>query len=351
VRTCNGEPFIIPAMGSHGSATAEGQTRLLNKLGVTDGSVTAPIRSTMETMALGESKTKAVAHLDRIAWGADGIIVLGRVRAHPENKSGIASGLLKMTTIGLGKQAGAQEAHSHGLWKSVEAVPEVTLAKSKVLFGVAIVENAFRQPAIIEVVPGTHEAFMDTDRRLLKAAEPFFATLPFDCLDVLALDELGKDISGTGMDLNVVGKWRLDGGEHKPDFRRIVVLSLTPGSCGNGLGIGLADFTTERFARAFDPQPTLINMMTATEPGAINTREAALPVVLPTDREALVTAIQSSLAAAQTRICRAKSTARLDELLVSEALLGEVETNPALTVVEGPRELEFARDGALQDLS
>ena len=347
VRHCGGEPFLVPAMGSHGGATAEGQTRLLRTLGVTEATVAAPIQSTMETVSLGASKTGAVAHLDKIAAQADGIIVFGRVKTHPENAEGIASGLLKMTAVGLGKQAGAQEAHSHELWPSVEAVPELTLAIGKILFGVAVVENAFRQPVTIEVVPGAYEAFTEVDRRLLKTAKEHFARIPFDRLDVLVLNELGKNISGTGMDLNVVGKWRLDGGEHRPDFRRIVVLSLTRESCGNGLGIGLADFTTERFAREFDPEATFINMITATEPDAVNTREAALPVVLPNDREALSTAVQSALATQQPRICRAKNTARVDELWVSEALLPDVRENSALTMVEPPRELEFTADGQL----
>lgn len=347
VKSCGGEPFIIPAMGSHGSATAEGQTQLLNVLGVTDQTVPAPIRATMETIPLGESKTGATAHLDKIAAGMDGIIVLGRVKTHPENKEGIASGLLKMTTVGLGKQIGAQQAHSHGLWKSVEAVPELTLATAKILFGVAVVENAFRRPVGIEVVPGNYEAFVEADRRLLSLAKEHFAEIPLDNLDVLVVDELGKDISGTGMDLNVIGKWRLEGGPHDPDFRRIVVLSLTPGSCGNGLGIGLADFTTERFMRAFAPEPTNINLLTATEPDAINTREAALPVVLRNDRDAIAVALQSSLAKNGPRMCRIKSTALLDEFWISEALLPEVERNDALSTVEVPQPMRFDAAGNL----
>ena len=348
VRNCGGEPFLVPAMGSHGGATADGQTRLLRTLGVTDAAVVAPIHATMETVPLGASKTGAVAHLDKIAAQADGIIVFGRVKTHPENAEGIASGLLKMTTVGLGKQIGAQQAHSHELWPSVEAVPELTLATGKILFGMAVVENAFRRPVAIEVVPGTYDAFAEVDRRLLKTAKEHFARIPFAELDVLVLDQLGKNISGTGMDLNVVGKWRLEGGEHKPDFRRIVVLSLTRESCGNGLGIGLADFTTERFAREFDPEPTFINMLTATEPGAVNAREAALPVVLSNDRDALMTAVQSSLATEQPRICRAKNTARVDELWVSEALLPDVRQNSALSIVEPLHELEFTADGELR---
>lgn len=275
VKSVRAKPVIVPAMGSHGGATADGQRELLRRLGVTENQVPAPIHATMETRSLGESKSGAVAHLDRIAAEADGTIVLGRVKTHPENAEGVASGLLKMTTVGLGKQIGAQEAHSHGLWKSVEAVPKITLAKSKILFGVAVVENAFRQPVEIEVVHGTYEAFLDADKRLLKAAAPHVAKLPFQQLDLLIVDELGKTISGTGMDLNVIGNWRLKGGAREPDFFRIVALSLTHGSLGNGLGIGLADFTTERFAREFDFNSTYVNLLTATEPDLMNTHDVS----------------------------------------------------------------------------
>src|SRR5947209_4605360 len=136
IKSCGGAPVIIPAMGSHGGATPEGQTEILRRLGIADEAVGAPVHATMNTHALGTSETGAIAHLDDIAAEADGIIVLGRTKTHPENTAGVASGLLKMVTVGLGKQAGAQEAHTHGLWPSVKAVPQLTMAKAKILFGV-----------------------------------------------------------------------------------------------------------------------------------------------------------------------------------------------------------------------
>ena len=162
-----------PDPAPHGGSTAQGQTELLRRLGVSEQSVGAPIEATMETVNLGRAQTGAAAHVDTLAFAADGIIVLGGVKAHPENKAGVASGLLKMTTVGLGKQAGAQQAHSHGLWESVKCVPEVTLASKKILVGVAVVQNASRHPAMIEVVEPTYRAFRETDERLLKAAEPY----------------------------------------------------------------------------------------------------------------------------------------------------------------------------------
>lgn len=347
VKSVGGEPLIIPAMGSHGGATADGQVDILERLGVSQHSVGAPIEATMETQALGTSKTGAIAHLDDIAARVDGIIVLGRTKTHPENKEGVASGLLKMVTVGLGKQKGAQEAHTHGLWPSVVAVPELTIANAKILCGVAVVENGFRQPVEIEIVPPSYTAFKDSDERLLERAKPYVADIPFQQLDVLIVDELGKNISGTGMDLNVIGNWRMSGGVRKPDFRRIVVLSLTRESLGNGLGIGLADFTTQRFVDEYDDAVTYVNLLTATEPGTINTVEGPLPLALPSDQEAIEVGIFSALASDRPRVCRIRNTACLDELWVSEALLPEVREASHLTMVDNTAPVEFDREGNL----
>ena len=347
VKSLGGEPFIIPAMGSHGGATAQGQVEILRRLGVTETSIGAAINASMQTHALGTSKTGAIAHLDDFAAAADGIIVLGRTRTHPENKEGVASGLLKMVTVGLGKQIGAQEAHTHGLWPSVEAVPELTMAKAKIICGIAVIENGFRQPVEIEVVPPTYAAFKDADERLLLKAKPHVADVPFRQLDVLIVDQLGKNLSGTGMDLNVIGNWRMKGGARDPDFRRIVVLSLTRESLGNGLGIGLADFTTRRFVNEYDEAVTYVNLLTASEPGAMNTIEGPLPLALVNDRDAIEVALFSSLASSQPRICRIKNTACLDELWVSEALLADVEQNAKLKVIDKVAPVEFTSEGNL----
>jgi hypothetical protein len=346
VKAAGARPFIIPAMGSHGGATAAGQTELLRRLGVTEESVGAPIQSSMDTLKLGVSDTGAAAHVDNLAAVVDGIIVLGRVKTHPENREGVASGLLKMVTVGLGKQIGAQSAHAHGLWTSVRAVPRMTLARTKILFGVAVVENAYREPVIVEVVPASYEAFEEADVRLLKAAKRHVGTLPFRQLDVLVADEIGKNISGTGMDLNVIGKWRVSGGKREPDFLRIAALSLTPESLGNGLGVGLADFTTRRLADEYDAAATYVNVLTATGPGEMNTREGPLPLALASDREAIEVALVSALAGSRPRLCRIRNTARLDEFWITEALLEEAQS-AGMVVIEPPRQMEFDGDGNL----
>jgi len=346
VKARGGEPFVIPAMGSHGGATPEGQTEILRRLGVNEGSVGAPIRATMETHELGPAEDGAIAHVDRFAAEADWIVVLGRTKTHPECAGELASGLLKMCTIGLGKQVGAHQAHSHGLWDSVRAVPKVQIAKSKILCGVAVVENGYRHPCVIEVVPPSYEAFLEADVRLLRIAKGHLAQIPFDDLDVLVVDELGKTISGGGMDPNIIGHWRNSDAPHRPNYRRILVLSLTYPSLGNGLGIGMADFTTRRFVESYDPAVSYINLLTASEPGG-NTREGPMPLALDSDREAAEVALFSSLAGAKARVCRIRNTALLDEVWASEALRDEIKTNPKLEILAGPTPLPFDRDGNL----
>lgn len=347
VKQCGGEPFIIPAMGSHGGATPEGQARILQLLGLEESVVGAPVRATMDTVTFGKAKNGAVAHLDRFAHEADGVIVLGRTKTHPESDEGLASGLLKMVVIGLGKQRGAQEAHSHGLWDSVRHVPEVVLPNANVLFGVAVVENGYRQPVVIEVVPPLYDAFLESDERLLKVAKPLVAKLPFDNLHVLIVDEIGKTVSGSGMDLNVIGKHRATGkGPHEPEIKRIVALSLTKPSLGNGLGIGLADFTTRRFLQQYDPVVSYINLLTATEPDN-TTHEGPLPLALDTDREAIEVAMYSALADGDARVCRIKSTVEMAEMWISEALIAEARRDASINIESEPQELPFNSAGNL----
>jgi hypothetical protein len=346
LKAVGADPFIVPAMGSHGGAVPEGQVEILRRLGVEDSAVGAPVRATMETRPLGKSESGAVAHLDRFAAESDGIVVLGRTKTHPESAGELASGLLKMCTIGLGKQTGAHEAHSHGLWESVRAVPRLQLAHGKILCGVAVVENGYRQPCAIEVVRPDYDAFLEADMRLLRLAKQHLAQIPFDELDLLIVDELGKTVSGAGMDPNVIGHWRNSDAPHHPNFKRIAVLSLTYPSLGNGLGIGMADFTTRRFADAYDPRVSYVNLLTATEPGG-NTREGPLPLALASDREAAEVALFSALPGPQPRVCRIRNTARLDEVWISEALVDEAKRRAGLSLLEQPVEVAYDSAGNL----
>jgi hypothetical protein len=345
VQACGAEPFLIPAMGSHGGATAEGQVAILNGYGITEEAIGCPIRATMETICLGRAENGAEVHYDRYAYEADATIVVGRCKTHPILHEGNGSGVLKMTTIGLGKQKGAQEAHAHGLAESVQQVPKVALAKGNVILGVNVVENGYRQPYHIEVVEPTD--FWEADRRCLELARAFVARIPFHELDVLVISYIGKNISGAGMDPNVTGFWRAEGkGEHVPNFTRIVVLDLTEETQGNALGVGQADFTTRRLVEKIDHQATAINMLTAASRGG-RMIEAAVPIALDTDREAIAVALRAAVPEGPARICWIKNTDELGELWVSQAVLPQVRQNPQLAVLGEPAPWPFDAAGNL----
>jgi hypothetical protein len=334
------EPFVVPAMGSHGGATAEGQHEVVESYGVTEPATGVPIRSTMDVVEVGRTPRGVPVFLDRIAHEADGILVCGRVKAHTAFKAPIESGLCKMLAVGLGKQRGAETMHGHGLAESIPEAAAVTLATGKVVLGVAIVENASDEPYRI-VAAGPNE-FHDVDRTLLALSNSLLPRLPFQELDVLVVDWIGKNISGSGMDPNVIGMWRRLGGERKPDYRRIVVRDVTPESHGNAIGIGWADFTTERLVRSIDHHAMDMNCLTANAPDV-----ARIPIAMPTDRHAIQAAIKTSAAAGPVRLVRAHSTLRLEELYVSEALLPNVESDPNLELLEDPQPMAFDASGWL----
>lgn len=270
---------------------------------------------------------------------------MGRCKTHPILHEGNGSGLLKMTTIGLGKQAGAQEAHSHGVVESVQQVPKVALPKGNVILGLNMVENGYRQPYHIEVVePG---GFWNSDHRCLELARAFVARIPFAALDVLVVSFIGKDISGAGMDPNVTGFWRAEGtGERVPDFKRIVALDLTEATRGNALGVGQADFTTTRLAKKIDHHATTINMLTAASRSG-RLIEAAVPMTLAQDRETIEVALRAAVPEGAPRVCWIKNTDELGELWVSEALLPEVNGNPQLDALTQPAPWPFDPAGNL----
>ncbi|HEX2034844.1 MAG TPA: lactate racemase domain-containing protein [Chloroflexota bacterium] len=333
-------PFVVPAMGSHGGATAEGQRAVLAEYGITEEAVGAPILATMDVVEVGRTASGVPAYLDRHAWEADGIVVCGRVKAHTAFKAPIESGLCKMLAVGLGKQRGAEAIHGAGLTTSVPEVAEVALATGKVVLGLAIVENAADEPYRIEAVGAS--AFHETDRELLRLSNSLLPRVPFEHLHVLVIDRIGKNLSGSGMDPNVIGMWRRLGGERRPDYQRIVVRDVTPESRGNAIGIGWADFTTRRLVEAIDHQAMYMNCLTANAPEL-----ARIPIALDSDRAAIEAAIKTSGAGEAPRLARVHSTLHLEELYVSEALLEEVAQQPSLEVVEGPAPLQFDAGGQL----
>ncbi len=317
VRARGGTPFVVPAMGSHGGATADGQRELLAALGVTESTLTAPIRATMATRPITEAFGQPV-EMDEYAAGADALILVNRVKPHTDFRGPIGSGLLKMAAVGLGNHTGATRCHAlfprHGYAPVIIETGRAILSTGRIALGVALVENSRHETACVEAVPAAElEA---TERRLLTQASEWLATLPVDDIDVLVVDRFGKDISGAGMDPNVTGRHSIwsEPPFPAPRVRYIVVGDLTDASHGNAAGIGNADFITEAFAAKVDWTATWINSVTSGTPTG-----GRQPVTLPT----LADAVQVAVGCVglsdvdETRVVRIRSTSDLDTVDVS----------------------------------
>lgn len=344
-------PFIVPAMGSHGGGTAAGQRGVLERYGITEAAMGAPIRATMETLPIGESREGIPVVLDRNALEADHIAVVNRIKPHTDFDAEIESGLTKMLAIGLGKHQGAIRYHRankrYGYYRVLTGVAEVVRRRCSILLGLGIVENGYDQTGVIEAM--TSDELFEVEARLLKVAKSWLARIPFDRGDLLLVDEMGKNVSGTGMDTNVIGR-RAGSGKPfagAPRFSRVVVRDLTPESYGNAIGVGMADVVTRRLVDKIDTRPTYVNALTST-----NLESVRIPVTVDSDREALETAISTSSAPSgeDCRMVWIRNTLKLDRLVASEALLDEVEGNRDLQVLGNPGELDFDAQGNLKDL-
>jgi hypothetical protein len=350
LRGLGAQPFIVPAMGSHGGATAEGQVQVLANLGITEASLGAPIYSSMEVVELGRLPNGMPVYADRLASEADGIVIANRVKPHTDFVADWESGLAKIATLGLGKQKGAEVIHSYGVeglshWMPLAA--RMVVEKLPVLFGLATVENATHQVASITAVPPADIAG-PLEKALLKEAYRLMPSFPFGDIDVLIVDEMGKNISGVGMDPNVIGRVRVEGVPNPllPTIRMIVALRLTDETHGNASGIGLADVTTRQLFDQIDFETTYLNCLTA---GICGIRRGFLPIIAPHD----LAAVQSALRCCgqpfpkQTRVLRIKNTLSLDQMDVSEALLASPLPGRKL-VQSGPAyDLTFNPDGSL----
>ncbi len=344
-------PFIVPAMGSHGGGTAAGQRGVLERYGITEAAMGAPIRATMETLPIGETREGVPVVLDRNALEADHIAVVNRIKPHTDFDAEIESGLTKMLAIGLGKHQGAIRYHRankrYGYYRVLTGVAEVVRRRCSILLGLGIVENGYDQTGVIEAM--TSDELFEVEARLLKVAKSWLARIPFDRGDLLLVDEMGKNVSGTGMDTNVIGR-RAGSGKPfagAPRFSRVVVRDLTPESYGNAIGVGMADVVTRRLVDKIDTRPTYVNALTST-----NLESVRIPVTVDSDREALETAISTSSAPSgeDCRMVWIRNTLKLDRLVASEALLDEVEGNRDLQVLGNPGELDFDAQGNLKDL-
>jgi hypothetical protein len=340
LRAAGAEPFVVPAMGSHGGATAAGQVRMLAALGFSEASVGCPIRATMEVVQVGSTADGTPVYMDRFAAEADGVLAINRVKAHTSFDGPIESGLAKMCAVGLGKRQGAETVHRaavYGLKYQMVPMARVVVERGKLLAGLAIIEDAREQTAELVALPPA-EIGGPGEARLLERSKELMARLPFQQIDVLVVDELGKNISGTGMDTNVIGRLPIPGEPPpaSPVINVIVVLDLTEETQGNANGMGLADITTARLASKVDFHATYVNVLTA---GLVGLCKGGLPITLPTGRDAVATAVKVCGRAdpAAARVVRIRNTLLLEELLVSAPLLDEVAANPGLELV-GPAE-------------
>ncbi len=309
----NAKPFIVPAMGSHGGGTAEGQLKMLESLGITELSLGVPIISSMETVELGKTKSGATVYMDKNAYESDGIIVVNRVKLHTAYHGSVESGICKMVAVGLGKREGAETMHRMGLGDIIVENFRFARENVNIVIGIAILENAFDEIMDIRVVPP--EDFESTDSELLERYRKIIPQIPIPVFDILIVDEMGKNISGAGMDTNVIGFWRRSGGEKKPDYRTLIILKLTPEAHGNAMGIGLADLTTHRLVDSIDFKATYLNVITS-----MNWLMGRIPITLDDDRECLRIAIEKH-EPGTVRIVRIKNTLELKELHVSENLM------------------------------
>jgi hypothetical protein len=345
------DPFLIPAMGSHGGGTAEGQLEILKSLNITEASVGAPIVSSMEVVEIGRSTFGFPVLVDRHASMADGIIVVNRIKPHTEFEGPIESGLMKMMAIGIGKHKGCFEVHKQtvhfGYREVIPEIGNVILENLPILLGLAIVENVYDETAFVQAV--LPDRFMIQEQQLLARAKTLMARLPFDRLDVLIVDEMGKEISGTGMDTNVIGRIMFIGEREPetPQITRIVVLDLTDESHGNAIGIGLADYTTKGLLSKVDHAATSTNAITAMTP-----EKGRMPIALNTHREAVEAALTTigAVDPEAARVVHIKNTLEMAELDISQPLLEEIEARKDLKLLKDVGHLDFDEKGNLAPL-
>lgn len=340
------EPFIVPCMGSHGGATAEGQTEVLAHLGIDEKRMGCPVRSSMEVVELDRLPNGLPVFCDKIAaTESDAIIVINRIKPHTAFRGAIESGMFKMISIGLGKQKGAEACHQLGFKYMAENVPamaRVMIEKLPIRFGVAIVENAYDQICRIEVL-GT-DTMEEREKELLIEAKSRLPQILFNDLDVLVIDYIGKNISGDGADPNITGRYPTPYAHGGPEVNKMVVLDLTPESQGNANGVGTADFTTSRLVSKTDWPATYANGLTSTV--CAPTKQAT---TLENDRDAIKAAIKTCniLDYTKCKLVRIRDTLHLGTIEISESLLEEAKSNPRIEILEGPYEWKFDEEGFL----
>jgi hypothetical protein len=345
IRRRGGTPFIVPAMGSHGGATAEGQREVLANLGVTEKTAGCDILASMEVVEIGRLDSGLPVYIDKNAYGADGIVVINRVKPHTAFRGECESGMVKMITIGLGKHMGAESCHAYSFKYMAEHIllmSEISLAKTPILFGVGTVENAYDKVMKVVAVPA-HQ-IVETDKAMLVEAKANMPKFLIETFDVLIVDQIGKNISGEGMDPNITGRYSTPYASGGPDITRVVVLDLSEATHGNAIGVGAADFVTRKLADKIDFKASYANSMTALLP-----RTTAMPTVMEDDRDAILAALKTCDARdkGQARIIRIKDTLHLGDLQISESLVQEAMAHPMMELVSPVADMRFDADGNL----
>lgn len=336
-------PFIVPCMGSHGGATAEGQTEVLLHFGITEASMGAPIRSSMEVVKIDQLPNGLPVYVDRIASEADAIVVINRVKPHTAFRGRIESGIMKMIAIGLGKQKGAEACHKLGFKYMAENVPAMAnlmIEKLPIVFGVALVENAYDETCQVEVLPAAEiEA---REEQLLIEAKSRLPKILFDEIDVLVIDYIGKNISGDGMDPNVTGRYPTPYAHGGPDVAKMVVLDLTPETKGNANGVGTADFTTQRLVDKTNLEFTYANGLTSTV-----CAPTKIATTLENDFYAIKAAVKTCniLDYTTCKLVRIQDTLHLGEIEISVNLLDAARQHPDIEILSEPYELSFDAKG------
>lgn len=350
LKALGAKPFIFPCMGSHGAATAEGQKKVLETYGITEASTGVPIRATMETTIVGQLDDGTPVHMDKYASEAEAIVVINRIKPHTGFRGATESGLTKMLAIGIGKITGAATYHTHGMDRFPELLPqirEMNISQRNVIFGVGIVENAYDETAHIEIVPAQN--LKTREPELQAMAKRQMPQLFFDDIDVLIIDEMGKNISGAGFDPNITGRNRRNvKWQETPRVKKIVVLGLTRVSQGNATGIGSADVITMRLYKELDVASTYANVITS-----MNLDGGGIPIIMNNDHDAIALAVKTVVRVKpeDCRIVRIRNTLHLGEIEVSNALLDEVRRQPErFEIAEAPRDVKFDGQGNLGPL-
>ena len=345
LKEAGAHPFIVPCMGSHGGATAEGQLEILKQLGITEKTMDVPIAASMEVVQLDTLENGIPVYADRLATEADAIVVVNRIKPHTAFRGPYESGLMKMIAIGLGKQKGAEAIHKPGFKHMAQNMPAAARAlmrKLPIVFGVAIIENAYDQTFMIEGVPV--ERIEEREKELLIEARKRMPKLLFEQIDVLVVDYIGKNISGDGMDPNVTGRYPTPYAYGGPDITKIVALDLTPESKGNAAGIGLSDFTTRRLVSKMDAEATYANGLTSTVCLPCN-----ISVTMENDLYAIKAAIKTCniMNYHQCRLVRIRNTLQLEEIEISISMLEEARSRTDIEILSEPYELSFDSNGNL----